>query len=135
VAVKLPVRTDGKYDPAANRATLEDLDADPRQRMWAASRLACAERLAEPIELSVLELDGAAILHLPGEPMLEYQHFAQRICPERFLAVAGYGLGSTGYVCTEKSYEEGGYEPTASALEPQAEHVMKPAIKEVLGVK
>lgn len=132
VDVKLPPRSDGAYDPDKNLAIVQDAKADPMQRMGAASHIASARRLAEPVQVSVLELDGVSMLHLPGEPMIEFQHYAQGICPTRFVTVAGYGLGSTGYICTEAAYEEGGYEPTASALEPKAEKLFKAAIAKAL---
>ncbi len=42
--------------------------------------------------------------------------------------MAAYGDLAPGYICTEIAYSEGGYEPTASALAPQAEPVYKQAI-------
>ena len=68
------------------------------------------------------------MLHLPGEPMIDYQHFIQELVSDEFMAVAGYGMGTPGYVCTEKSFEEGGYEPSASAIVPESESVIHEAI-------
>jgi hypothetical protein len=72
-------------------------------------------------------------VHLPGEPFVEYQLFAQSVLPDEFVAVAGYGEGGTGYICTEKAFAEGGYEPTASFVGPPTETVLKDAIREVMG--
>jgi hypothetical protein len=130
--ISLVPRSDGKYNPKENRATLADPEADPQARISAASRVACYERLQEPIQLSVIQIGPARILHLPGEPMIEFQHFAQRTQPDAFVAVAGYGIGTPGYVCTEKSFEEGGYEPSASAIVPESEEVVKQAIRDLL---
>ena len=79
--------------------------------------------------------DLSETVHLPGEPMIEFQHFAGKLLPEEFVAVAGYGLGDPGYVCTAKSYEEGGYEPTASICPPEAEQIVKSAMEKLLTVE
>ncbi len=132
VPVKFEARTDDGYDPVKNRATLLDPKASDDQRARAASRLACARRLQQPIPLSCLELGPVRIVHLPGEPMVEFQLFAQQLLPDCFVAVAGYGLGTPGYICTEVAFDEGGYEPTASAVVPASEHVFKKAIRQLL---
>ncbi len=131
-AVPLKARTDGEYDLEQNRRALADPQQKPEARVRAAERLACCERLQQPVLLSLLEIGPARILHLPGEPLIAYQHFACGLQPEQFLAVAGYGLGSTGYVCTERSYTEGGYEPSASALVPESERVIQAAIRRLV---
>jgi len=80
-----------------------------------------------------LKIGRVRILHLPGEPFVEFQLFAQQQSPEDFVAVAGYGLGSPGYICTEKAFEEGAYEPSASAVKPCSERLLKAAIRQLLG--
>jgi hypothetical protein len=132
-AVTLTPRTDGGRDPEQNRLCLADPDAKPAARIQAAGRLACYTRLQEPIVLSLLEIGSARVLHLPGEPLIAFQHFACALQPDRFLAVAGYGLATPGYICTERSYAEGGYEPSASALVPESERVIQAAIRRLVG--
>ncbi len=131
VPLALPARTDGAYDPVKNRATLGDKKATADAREHAASRLAFLERSSRPIELSMLAIGDLRILHLPGEPMVEFQRFAQRCAPHQFVAVAGYGDGGTGYICTREAFEQGGYEPTASAISPDGEAVLKSAIRQL----
>ena len=99
--------------------------------MW----LAFSERIEEPIELSALGIGPARILHLPGESMIEFQLYAQRIMPDAFVAVAAYGDCGPGYICTEKAFEEGGYEPTDSLVAPESEALLKAAIRQLLGVE
>jgi hypothetical protein len=130
--VALKPRNDGKYDPEANRATLADALAKPQDRIAAASRLACYERLLQPIEFSLLRIGPARLLHLPGEPTVTFQHFTQQQLPGAFVAVAGYGLGTPGYICTERAFREGGYEPSASAIVPESEESIREAIRELL---
>ncbi len=90
--------------------------------------LAFAER-SEPLEVGLLRLGGVRILHLPGEPMLEFQRYARELGA---FAVAGYGDISPGYICTDRAFEEGGYEPGASNSAPGAEQALKAAINRLL---
>ena len=135
VPVALPPRSDGRYDPAKNRATLANAKAKLGVRANAASNLAFRERSDQPIELSMLAIGNLRILHLPGEPMIEFQLFAQRSAPQQFVAVAGYGDGGTGYLCTRESYAQGGYEPSATLISPDGEAMLKSAIRQLLGVE
>jgi hypothetical protein len=94
--------------------------------------LAFLERIGQPIELSMLAIGSLRILHFPGEPMVEFQLFAQRSAPQQFVAVAGYGDGGTGYLCTRESYGQGGYEPSATLISPDGEAILKSAIRQLL---
>lgn len=98
-----------------------------------AMRLAYLERLDRPVQLSSLQVGGVWIVHLPGEPMLEFQRYAQRFKPGDFVAVAGYGDCGTAYICTDQAIAEGGYEPTASNVGRGSEKWMKQAIRQLLG--
>ena len=42
------------------------------------------------------------IVHLPGEPMICFQLFAQGVKPADFVAVAGYGDVGCGYICPRR---------------------------------
>ena len=88
-----------------------------------------------PIEMSSLQIGSVHILNLPGEPMVAFQRYAQDLVPDGFVAVASCGDSNTGYICTEKAFSEGGYEPRRSALAPHAETAVKKAIRDLLGVK
>jgi hypothetical protein len=130
--VKLPPRNDALMEQA--RRNLEDPKAPMLSRLYAACRVAYAERAERPIDISLVKIGPAWILHLPGECMIDFQLYAQSLVPDRFLAVASYGEGGTSYICTEASYQESGYEPSASNLAPQAEQVLKKAIRTLLGL-
>jgi hypothetical protein len=111
--------------------------ADPKReaipRIRAATQVAYAERIGTPLEVSLLEIGGVAVLHLPGECMVEFQRFAQEAKPKgSFLAVAAYGDVGTGYICTQRAFKEGGYEPSASHVAPQSEAILKRAIRDLL---
>lgn len=85
------------------------------------------------IDLTCLTIGKAKIVHLPGEPFIEFQLAAKKMRPDMFVAVAGYGDYAPGYICTAEAYKEGGYEPgMASAVTAGAEKVMMEAIRKVL---
>ncbi|MHC4398795.1 MAG: hypothetical protein ACYTG0_03855 [Planctomycetota bacterium] len=128
----LPARTDPGHTPDDNRARMTDAGSNAVARIRAATRLAYAERSERPIDLSALEIGDVCLLHLPGECMVEFQLFAQRIRPDRFVAVAAYGDLGPGYICTEQSFSEGGYEPSASRVAPHSEGLLKAAIGQLL---
>jgi len=135
VPVQLPVRNDAGFDVEKNKEILAAPERNESERGRAAGRVACATRMQEPILLTSLVVGPVRTVHLPGEPMIEFQHFAQKSRPDGFVAVAGYGLGDPGYLCTARSYEEGGYEPSASMCPPEGEKVLKTAIRELLEVE
>ncbi len=116
---------------AAARAASQSRSA--RRVSSAANRAALAERNKQPIELSALSLGNIHVVHLPGECMIEFQRFAQQARPEDFVAVAAYGDLGPGYICTARSYGEGGYEPSASNSGPGTEARVKTAIRTLLG--
>ncbi len=107
--------------------------ADPTARYRTACRVAFARR-KEPLTVTAVNLGEARILHLPGEPMLDFQMYAQRRLPEAFVATAGYGDIAPGYLCTDQAIREGGYEPSASHVAPGGESLLKEAIERALAV-
>jgi len=133
VPLKLPERADPGYTAAENLATMKDTNAKPVARIRSATRLAFRNRRDKPLDVALLEVGSVSILHLPGECMLEFQRYAQELAGDRFLAVAAYGDLGPGYICTEESFAEGGYEPTASRGGRKSESVLKSAIRKVLG--
>jgi hypothetical protein len=101
-----------------------------------ASRLAWLRRCeaGQRIEVACLTLGRAHILHLPGEPFVEYQLAAKAERPDLFVAVAGYGDYGPWYIGTAIAYEQGGYEtsPPASNVGPDAETILSGAIRRLL---
>jgi hypothetical protein len=135
-AVSLPLRTDPGYTLAESRARMANPKLAASTRIYAgAMRIAFAQRIDEPIQLSSLGIGSVRILHLPGESMVEFQLYAQELLPDCFVAVAAYGDCGTGYICTEQAFAEGGYEPTDSLVAPQSEALLKAAIRRLLGVE
>jgi hypothetical protein len=118
--------------------TLESALTDPAksqvERTGAAMEIAYRQWVeGNPITLSCLTLgEKIRILHLPGEPFVEYQLYAKSLRPEEIVAVAGYGDGGVGYLPLEQSFSEGGYEPECAFAEPATEGVLKQAIRTLL---
>jgi hypothetical protein len=85
-----------------------------------------------PIDVTCLDLGKALVVHLPGEPFVEYQLEAQRLRPDDFVCVAGYGDGGPGYIPVAESYAQGGYEPTVALSGPGSEAILKRALATLL---
>ena len=117
-------------------ATVNNKEAEFGERYLAARELAWLRRCekGEKIDLSCLHIGPASIVHMPGELFIEYQLAAQKMQPERFVAMAAYGEYAMGYIGTEDAYPQGGYEVTrrASRVAPEVENVLMPAMQELL---
>jgi hypothetical protein len=133
--LRLPERTDPGYTVEENRAKMLDSDQRVVSRVRAATRIAFTKRIDRSIDVSLLDIGPARILHLPGECMIEFQLYTQSLRPNDFIAVAAYGDVGPGYICTERSFSEGGYEPSASRAGRKSEHVLKDVIRRLLEVE
>ena len=135
-SLTLPPRADQDQAAAQSRAWLDDPAQPDSLRVYeGAMRLAYFERRDRPIQVSSLQIGKVHILHLPGEPMLDFQLFAQRTRPRDFVAVAGYGDCGPAYLCTDAAIAEGGYEPSAANVGPGTEAALKNAIQALLGLR
>jgi hypothetical protein len=127
--IRLPPRREKSFGEEESRKTLEDAKAGKAQRGNAAFQLAWLKRLERPIDLTCLDLGKAQMLHLPGEPFIQYQLKAQQMRKETFVCVAGYGDGGPGYIPTEEAYLEGGYEPTVALAAPSEKRLIEAIAK------
>ena len=130
--VVLPLKEEPGYDVAENRALMENSETSDKDWVQAARRIELVEWLKQPIELGLLRIGPADVVYLPGESVIEFQLFTQGQRPDRFTAVAAYGDLATGYICEEKDFDEGGYEPSASHVMPRSESILKEAIRKLL---
>ncbi len=134
VPVALPIPA--HLDEAALRATLADETLPETNRLAAAGKLAylARARAGHRIDLANLRIGRADLLHFPGELFVEYQLAAQEQHPGRFVCMAAYGDGGPGYIGTEVSYAEGGYEtqPGSTNVAPEVEGVLMEAIGQLL---
>jgi len=85
------------------------------------------------IDIGRLRVGMAQTLFFPGELFVEYQLAAKEMLPEELITVAAYGDGGPGYIGTQISYSQGGYEVGRVSLTgPKAESVLLAAMKELL---
>ena len=104
------------------------MKATPAKRGNASFQLSWLKRKDRPIDLSCLDLGKALVLHLPGEPFIEYQLGAQKMRKD-VVCVAGYGDGGPGYIPTDAAFLEGGYEPTVALAAPSEKLLVKAVSK------
>ena len=132
--VRFALRAEPEFSEAYFRERVADPHAKPDERLKAAWALAWYDRLkVRPgVDLSCYRLGPVRILHLPGEAFVEYQLYAQSLRPNDFVAVASYGEGGPGYICTDPALTEGGYEPTWSFVGPPSEARLKTGIEQLL---
>jgi hypothetical protein len=87
-----------------------------------------------PIQIPVIDFGAAQMLLLPGESYVEFQLAAQKMRPDCFVCVAGYGDGAAGYVPTDKHFaERDGNLADWCWIAPGSEARMLEAIRKVLG--
>lgn len=119
VDVIFPVRRAPEFLEDRNRQILANEKSKYSQVIKAAINLAWIERAKknEAIEFSCLSFGKVKILHLPGEPFVEFQLAAQKRHPKLSLFVAGYGDCGMSYIGTDVAYSDrGGYEQTWSFI-------------------
>ena len=102
-----PVRFEPRSEPGFAQAHLEAKlkpGTPPFEQCLAAMGLSWRQRIAtgRPIAIPCLDFGPAQWLLLPGEAYVEFQLAAQRMRPDCFVFVAGYGDGATGYIPTER---------------------------------
>jgi hypothetical protein len=133
-AVRLPAAEYLDADQLAK--TVADQSADPAQRIAAARNLVFLRRVQAGVatELACLRLKHVHVLHMPGELFVEYQLAAQAMRPDAVVCMAAYGDYGAGYIGTEISYSQGGYEtsPRSTNVAPQVERVLTDAMRELL---
>lgn len=120
-----------------NEASLNEMLRAPggssQSRSRAAMMLTYMKRQDLPIPVTCLQIGSdICILNLPGETFIEYQLAAEKERPDAFVAVAGYGDLGTGYITLEKSFAEGGYEPSDAFVSGKSEAILRDAIHKVL---
>jgi hypothetical protein len=109
----------------------------PFQQCLAAMGLSWRQRAdaGHRIEIPCLDFGVAQWLLLPGESYVEFQLAAQRMRPDSFVLVAGYGEGATGYIPTERHLaEHDGNLTDWSWVAPGSEPRLLESIRRVLRV-
>jgi hypothetical protein len=116
--VKFAPRREMSFSEEESRRVLENVKESAARRGNAAFQLAWLKRSDRPIDFTCLDFGKVQVLHLPGEPFIEYQLKAQELRKDSFVCVAGYGDDGPGYIPTDKAFLEGGYEPTVALAAP-----------------
>jgi len=76
-------------------------------------------------ELQAMKIGPYLLLTMPGEPMVEYGFRLEDAIGDRAIPlVVGYANGHIGYICTNRAFDEGGYEPNHSQSGRGAEDVL-----------
>ncbi|MGD9720379.1 MAG: hypothetical protein AB7O59_06895 [Pirellulales bacterium] len=131
VDVKLPL-SDLLQAEQPLLATLNNGSARATDRVRAAIDIVWARRV-KPIELACLRIGPAYVLHMPGELFIEYQLAAASLKPAATVCMAAYGDYAPGYIGTEISYSQGGYETgPASRVAPNVERVLTDGMRKLL---
>jgi hypothetical protein len=125
VPVKFSPREDGEFKKDRARDLMR-----PEQpfstRLKSAMAAAWFDRLraGHQVGISRLRIGAVQIVHLPGEPFVEFQLFAQQATPESFVCVAGYGECGVWYFGPDSIFSDrGGYDQTWSFTEPCQEAI------------
>ena len=114
--LRFTVRDDGPFAAAALREQLQP-GRPFNDRLKAAEFLAWANRLnaGHRVTVSRLKVGPLQLVHLPGEPFVEFQLFAQQAADDSFVCVAGYGECGVWYFGPDSIFRDrGGYEQTWS---------------------
>ena len=134
--MQLGTRDGGSFTPDAMKKTLANPRASRWQRISAALGLSWRERVeaGRLVDLPCLEINrGAAeFLIMPAESFVGYQLAAQRLRPESFVVVAGFGEGAPGYIPTDQCWKDG-YDDVYCFVPKLTEKLMTAAMAQALG--
>ena len=86
----------------------------------------------EEIRLSVIKIGNIVFAGISGELMTEIGMEVKNNSPFRNTIIVTHCNGSSGYLCTDKAYKEGGYEPMVSRVMPGTEQMIVDAFREML---
>ncbi len=134
VAVELPLRRDAAFTLQAARKIAEDERVGFSERLRKAMLVAWIERVqaGRPIEFTAWSVGDVDVVHLPGEPFVQFQLAAQAARPDRFVCVAGYGDCAPWYIGEDRIYtDNGGYEQSWSFVGP-CEEIMHSTLEGLL---
>lgn len=123
-------RAEPEFSPALLHAQLAE-EQPLSTRIRAASYLAWQARLVagHACTVSCVRIGPLRLMHLPGEPFVEYQLLAQRQTEGAFVCTAGYGECGVWYFGPDSIYDaRGGYEQSWAFTGP-----CERAVEEALG--
>ena len=135
--VDLSLRSNPEFLAEENQTILADPKSSFRQKLKAGFNLAWVQRVkrGELVQLSSLTMGDICLVHLCGEPFVQYQLAAQKMAPAKFVCVAGYGDCAMSYIGGDAMLRDvGGYEQTY-AFGGACEQTLLKAIARLLGQK
>ena len=135
--VDLLVRRKPEFLAKQNQQILDNPKASFRDKLKAGFNLAWVQRQqrGELVQLSSLSIGDVTLVHLCGEPFVQYQLAAQRMAPGKFVCVAGFGDCAMSYIGGDQILRDvGGYEQTY-AFAGACEKILLAAIGRLLGNK
>jgi hypothetical protein len=135
--VDLLVRRKPEFLAEQNQRILDNPKASFREKLKAGFNLAWVQRQqrGELVQLSSLSIGDVTLVHLCGEPFVQYQLAAQRMAPDKFVCVAGFGDCAMSYIGGDQILRDvGGYEQTY-AFAGACEKILLAAIGRLLGNK
>ena len=134
----LPARNDGQFTIEAMKKTLANSSATRWQRISAALGLSWRKRVdsGQPVDVPCLDFGNGRVQFtiLPAESFVGYQLGAQRLRPDSFVMVAGFGDGAAGYVPTDQCWRDG-YNDHYCWVPPMTEKLILGAVARALGVE
>ena len=134
--MRLPARSTGAFTIEAMQRTLANPKATRWQRISAALGLSWRQRVdaGEAVDVPCLDLGGGTVEFtiMPGESFVGYQLAVQRLRPQSFVMVAGFGEGAPGYVPTDACWKDG-YGDSYCWVPPMTEQLMMAAMAKALG--
>lgn len=87
------------------------------------------------LEIPAMDFGPACLLLLPGESYLEYQLLAQKLRPDAFVVVMGYGESAPGYVATDRAWQENDANLRDWCWVGRSESAMTKSIRAALNIK
>ncbi|MBI3875957.1 MAG: hypothetical protein HY300_08370 [Verrucomicrobia bacterium] len=108
VKLRLEPRNEPEGFTVAGSQKLLAANQKPFAQCLAAMNLSWRRRADEgaTIDLPCVDFGAAQFLLVPGESYVEYQLHAQKVRPDSFVMVAGYGESAPGYIPIERAWAE-----------------------------
>lgn len=85
-----------------------------------------------PINLSVLKIGSIVFVGISGELMTEIGMRIKEESPFKNTVIITHCDGASGYLCTNRTYPEGGYEAMVSRVMPGTEYLISDNLKKML---
>lgn len=131
----LPARDGGDFTEVQMKTILADPVESKWRRICAAMGLSWRARVAagQAIDVPCLDFAGgdAQFMIMPAETFVGYQLIAQRLRPDSFVMVSGFGDGAPGYIPTDQCWIDG-YADDYCWVAPKCQETMTDAMARAL---